>query len=295
MPAITFFPNFKNKKIKTSEAEINLVIGGKGPALLLLHGYPQSHIIWHKVAPTLARYFTVIATDLRGYGDSSKPPTDKTHYPYSKRAMAKDQVEVMEALGFDTFSLIGHDRGARVAHRMVLDYPQKVKKLVLLDILPTLWLYDNTDQAFATNYWHWFFLIQPYPLPEMLIGNSADFMGKAIFEKLAASGACTLAAIEAYTRTIKEADILHASCEDYRAGATIDLVHDRADFNTKIQCPLLVLWGAENPAYQQQDILKIWGEKAINLRGKAIDSGHFIPEEAPEAMLEEVVFFLVNR
>jgi len=292
MKTPTFFPNFNNKKIKTTGAEINLVIGGQGPPLLLVHGYPQSHIMWHKVAPILAKKFTVVATDLRGYGDSSKPKTDETHYPYSKRAMAKDQVEVMERLGFNTFMVIGHDRGARVAHRMVLDYPQKVEKLVLLDILPTLWLYDNTNQDFATNYWHWFFLIQPYPLPEMLIGNSADFMEKAIFGPLAASGACSPASIAAYSRTVKEAAILHASCEDYRAGATIDLVHDRADFDKHIQCPTLKLWGAKNPAYQKQDVLAIWQTKAINIKGKAIDSGHFIAEEAPEAMLEEVLSFL---
>lgn len=292
MQSPPFFPNFKSKKIKTSEAEINLVIGGQGPPLLLIHGYPQSHVMWHKVAPALAKKFTVVATDLRGYGDSSKPKTDETHYPYSKRAMAKDQVEVMQQLGFDTFKVIGHDRGARVSHRMALDYPQKIEKLVLLDILPTLWLYDNTDQAFATNYWHWFFLIQPYPFPEMLIGNSSDFMEKAIFGPLAASGACTRESIAAYSRTVKDTAILHASCEDYRAGATIDLTHDRADFDKRIQCPVLKLWGAKNPTYQKQDVLEIWRTKAINVQGKAIDSGHFIAEEAPKAMLEEVLNFL---
>ena len=292
MPTTTFFANFQNKKIKTTETEINLVIGGQGPPLLLIHGYPQSHIMWHKVAPVLAKKYTVVATDLRGYGDSGKPKTDAEHYPYSKRAMAKDQVEVMAALGFETFKVIGHDRGARVAHRMALDFPDKIEKLVLLDILPTLWLYDHTDQAFATNYWHWFFLIQPYPLPEMLIGNSSDFMKKAIFGPLAASGACTPESITAYSRTVKETAILHASCEDYRAGATIDLVHDRADFDAWIQCPLLILWGAKNPAYQKQDVLSIWGEKAINVSGKAVDSGHFIAEEVPTILLEEVASFL---
>ncbi len=292
MSTTTFFPNFKNKKIKTSETEINLVIGGEGPPLLLIHGYPQSHIMWHKVAPALAKKYTIVATDLRGYGDSGKPKTDEQHYPYSKRAMAKDQVEAMAALGFDSFKVIGHDRGARVAHRMALDYPDKIEKLVLLDILPTLWLYDHTDQAFATNYWHWFFLIQPYPLPEMLIGNSSAFMEKAIFGPLAASGACTAESIAAYSRTVKDAAILHASCEDYRAGATIDLEHDRADFEARIQCPLLILWGAQNPAYQKQDVLKIWREKASNVSGKAVDSGHFIAEEVPKLLLEEVLAFL---
>ena len=292
MPTASFFPNFKRQKIQTSETEINLVIGGEGPPLLLIHGYPQSHIMWHKVAPTLAKKFTVVATDLRGYGDSGKPQTDEQHTPYGKRAMAKDQVEVMKALGFDTFRVLAHDRGARVAHRMALDYPEKIEKLVLLDILPTLWLYDHTDQAFATNYWHWFFLIQPHPLPEMLIGNSSDFMEKAIFGPLAASGACTPESIAAYSRTVHDKAILHASCEDYRAGATIDLVHDRADFDARIQCPLLVLWGAKNPAYQKHDVIAIWQEKAINVSGKAVNSGHFIAEEVPAEMMEEVTRFL---
>lgn len=291
MPTTSFFPNFENKKIQTTGAAINLVIGGAGPPLLLLHGYPQSHVMWHKVAPILAKHFTVVATDLRGYGDSSQPKTDETHFPYSKRAMAKDQVEVMGQLGFESFKVLAHDRGARVAHRMALDYPQKVEKLVLLDILPTLWLYDHTDQAFATNYWHWFFLIQPYPVPETLIGNSSDFMEKAIFGPLVAKGACTPESIIAYSRTMKESDILHASCEDYRAGATIDLVHDRADFSARIQCPLLVLWGAQNPAYQQHDVLQIWGKKAVNVQGQAVDSGHFIAEEMPNIMLEKVLDF----
>ncbi|MEM1119359.1 MAG: alpha/beta hydrolase [Bacteroidota bacterium] len=292
MPNPSFFPDFQHQKIQTSEAEINLVIGGDGPPLLLLHGYPQNHVMWHKVAPTLAKYFTVVATDLRGYGDSSKPKTDATHFSYSKRAMAKDQVEVMEKLGFDQFRVLAHDRGARVAHRMSLDFPEKVEKLVLLDILPTLWLYDHTDQAFATNYWHWFFLIQPHPVPETLISNSADFMEKAIFTTLLAKGACTYETVATYCRTFKDAAILHASCEDYRAGATIDLVHDRADFSARIQCPLLVLWGGQNPAYQGKDVLKIWGEKAINVQGQSVDSGHFIAEEVPTEMLELVLAFL---
>jgi len=287
-----FYPHFQNKKIQTSDIEINLVIGGQGPPILLLHGYPQSHIMWHKVAPVLAEKYTVVATDLRGYGDSGKPKTDQYHFPYSKRAMAKDQIEVMATLGFETFKVVGHDRGARVAHRMALDYPHHVEKLILLDILPTLWLYDNTDQAFATHYWHWFFLIQPYPLPEMLIGNSSDFMEKAIFGPLEASGACMPASIVAYSRTVKDADILHASCEDYRAGATIDLAHDRADIDSRIHCPLLILWGAKNPAYQRMDVLKIWKEKAENVIGKAVDSGHFIAEEIPSILLEEINTFL---
>jgi haloacetate dehalogenase len=293
MSNTSFFPHFEYKKIQTSGATINVVIGGEGPPLLLLHGYPQSHIIWHKIAPKLAERFTVVATDLRGYGDSSQPKTDEQHLPYSKREMAKDQVEVMQQIGFEQFKVIGHDRGARVAHRLALDYPKQVEKLVILDILPTLWLYDHTDKEFATNYYHWFFLIQPYPVPEMLLGNSADFLGKAFFGRLAATAdAFTPAAIAAYNRTFKDPAILHATCEDYRASAGIDLEHDRADIAARIQCPILVLWGAKNPAYQKHDVLQIWKEKALNVQGKALDCGHFIPEEAPAALLEEVLTFL---
>ena len=279
-----FFPGFEQVKIETSEAEINLVRGGEGPPLLLLHGYPQSHVMWHKVAPGLAEKFTVVATDLRGYGDSSKPPSTDDHEPYSKRKMALDQVEVMELLGYTRFSVAAHDRGARVAHRMALDHQDRIQRLALLDILPTLMLYRETDMDFARNYWHWFFLIQPAPLPEILLGNSAEFFAAALTTK-GAPGTFTEEARIAYARTFTDPEILHASCEDYRASAGIDLAHDEADLDKKIQCPLLVLWGAHNPAYQRHDMLSEWRKRAIDVSGEAVASDHFIPEEAPEAVL----------
>jgi len=237
-----YFPTFQQVSIKTSETTINAVVGGKGPALLLLHGYPQNLFLWRKIAPALTKQFTVIASDLRGYGESGKPETDDQHLPYSKRKMAQDQVELMTALGHQQFMVAGHDRGARVAHRMTLDYPNRVLKLAILDILPTLQLYQETDMAFATNYWHWFFLIQPY-------------------------------------HTLK------ASCEDYRAGATIDMEHDLADKEIRFECPTLILWGGENLVYKKRNIIAEWEKKGTDIRGHVINSGHFIPEEAPEATL----------
>jgi haloacetate dehalogenase len=278
------FPGFEKLSVQTSEAVINLVRGGIGPPLLLLHGYPQSHVMWHKVASSLAQNFTVVATDLRGYGDSSKPPSAEDHEPYSKRKMAMDQVEVMESLGYSQFSVAGHDRGARVAHRLTLDYPDQVSRLALLDILPTLELYRETDMDFARNYWHWFFLIQPAPLPETLLGNSADFFVNALMTK-GPPGTFTEEARVAYSRTFSDPETLHATCEDYRASAGIDLEHDEADINSLIQCPLLVLWGDHNPAYQRHDILSVWRKRAVNVTGKAIASDHFIPEEAPDAVV----------
>lgn len=278
------FPGFEQLSVQTTEATINLVKGGEGPPLLLMHGYPQSHVMWHKVAPRLAERFTVVATDLRGYGDSSKPPSTEDHEPYSKRKMAIDQVEVMESLGYREFSVAAHDRGARVAHRMALDYPERVLRLALLDILPTLELYRETDMDFARNYWHWFFLIQPAPLPETLLGNSAEFFAAALTMR-GAPGTFTDEARAAYQKTFSDPETLHATCEDYRASAGIDLEHDEADLDSKIRCPLLVLWGDHNPAYQKHDILSVWRRRAVNVTGEAIQSGHFIPEEAPEDVL----------
>ncbi len=280
-----YFPTFQQVAIKTSETTINAVVGGKGPALLLLHGYPQNLFLWRKVASELAKQFMVVASDLRGYGESGKPATDDQHLPYSKRKMAKDQVELMAALGHDQFMVAGHDRGARVAHRMALDHPDRVLKLAILDILPTLQLYQETDMAFATNYWHWFFLIQPYPLPETLLGNNSDFMAMAIFAKLLESKAITSDILAAYKASFSDPKTLRANCEDYRAGATIDMEHDLADKEVRFKCPTLILWGGKNEVYKKRDIIAEWKKKGTNIRGHVIDSGHFIPEEAPKATL----------
>jgi haloacetate dehalogenase len=284
------FPGFRQLQLQTSEAQINLVTGGEGPPLLLLHGYPQCHVMWHKVAPALAQQYTVVAPDLRGYGDSSKPATSDDHEPYSKRKMALDQVEVMAQLGFGEFRVAAHDRGARVAHRMALDHPQRVTRLALLDILPTLWLYRNTDMDFARNYWHWFFLIQPAPLPETLLGNSAEFFARALTSR-ATPGTFTEQAAMAYARTFSDPQILHASCEDYRASAGIDLVHDEADLETLIECPLLILWGDHNEAYRGQDMLGIWRQRARQVSGQAMAAGHFLAEETPQAVADALLAF----
>ena len=293
-PAPKFFPQFQTREIKTSGATVHAVIGGSGPPLLLLHGYPQTHVIWRRIAPQLAQNFTVVAADLRGYGDSSRPPDGENHAGYCKRAMAQDQVEAMEQLGFRNFAVVGHDRGGRVAHRMALDHPNSVERLVVLDIVPTHKLYTSVTREFATYYFHWFFLIQDAPLPESLIGNSLEawlswsfggtppaWMGDAAYRE--------------YVRCLRKPGALHATCEDYRAAATIDLEHDAADLHRKIECPLLVLWGsrgAMNPLY---DVLETWRERAGDVRGKALEGGHFLPEEATDALLPELVAFLQPR
>lgn len=277
------FTHFEQKKIKTSEAEINTVIGGKGFPILLLHGYPQNYYMWHKIAPKLASNFTVVATDLRGYGDSSKSTiNDHNHSNYSKRALAQDQIEVMEKLGYQEFFLVGHDRGGRVAHRLALDYPQKVKKMALLDIAPTLIMYSSTDKTFATIYYHWFFLIQPYPLPETLIKNSSQFFLEHCLKSWSKKfSAFTKDALEEYQRCFCQWDTIHSTCEDYRASATIDLEHDALNHN-KIDCPLLVLWGENGFVGKKYDVIDSWAKCANQVSGKAINCGHFLPEEAPE-------------
>ncbi|NES69776.1 MAG: alpha/beta hydrolase [Okeania sp. SIO2D1] len=277
------FSNFINKTIVTSDAKINLRYGGEGYPLLLLHGYPQTHLMWHKIAPRLAENFTVIATDLRGYGDSSKPQGMPHHDNYSKRVVAQDQVEIMSKMGYGEFYLVGHDRGARVAHRLALDHPQRVRKLALLDIAPTYEMYTTADQEFATAYYHWFFLIQPYDLPEKLIGSDPQYyLEKCLHSWSKNSDAFTPEVLEEYHRCFKNTATIHGSCEDYRASATIDLKHDRQDLNKKITCPVLVLWGGKGIVGRKYDVLEMWRQRAVQVSGKALNCGHFLPEEAPE-------------
>jgi haloacetate dehalogenase len=292
------FEGFEIKRIETSRAEINLRLGGSGPPLLLLHGYPQTHVMWHRVAPYLAERFTVAAADLRGYGDSAKPASDPAHAAYSKRAMARDQVEVMGSLGFERFAVVGHDRGARVTHRMALDHPNRVERAVVLDICPTLAMYERTDMAFASGYYHWFFLIQPYDLPERLIAADPDFYlesktgGFGLDPRKEVSETFDPAALEDYKRCFRDPAAIHASCEDYRAAATIDLEHDRADLNRKIACPLLVLWGTQGLVGRQFDVLGLWRERAGDVTGRSIDCGHYLAEEAPADTLAALQAFL---
>jgi haloacetate dehalogenase len=287
------FDEFSRAEITTSGATITALHGGAGPPLLLLHGYPQTHVMWHKMAPLLARDFTIVATDLRGYGDSSKPENGPDHAEYSKRAMAQDQVEVMAQLGFETFFVAGHDRGGRVAHRMALDYRERVKKLAVLDIVPTRRLYADSTREFATAYFWWFFLIQAAPVPETLIGNSVEFW---LSEKLgkAAPGAITSAAFAEYLRCYRNSETIHASCEDYRAAASIDLAHDEADINRKIECPLLALWGEHAPMHRLYDVAATWRERATNVTGKSLPGTHYFAEEIPELIAAELRQFFAR-
>ena len=289
------FETFKSQRIKTSGTEIHVTVGGSGPPLLLLHGYPQTHLMWHKVAPVLAKEFTVVVPDLRGYGESGKPKTSDDHFPYSKRAMALDQVEVMAALGYKDFFLAGHDRGARVSHRMAIDHPNAVKKIAVLDIIPTLKVFDEVDQRVATSYFHWFFLIQPNDFPEKMIGH--DPRGYLISRLDRWGGnldAFPQEVVEEYVRLFNNPACIHSTCEDYRAGASIDLVHDRADLQAKIQMPLLALWGTKGLVGSAYDPLDCWRERASDVRGFAIDSGHFIPEEKPQDTIKALRAFFAN-
>ena len=287
------FEGFEHRQIKTAGATINVLKGGKGPPVLLLHGYPQTHVMWHKIAPRLANDFSLVLPDLRGYGDSSKPPDGEDHFGYSKRATAQDQVEVMEQLGFKHFAVVGHDRGGRVAHRMALDHPERVTRLVILDIAPTHKLYHNVSKAFATAYYHWFFLIQPAPVPETLIGNSAEFyLNSLLGIGRLKPHAITPEAFSEYLRCFRDPATIHATCEDYRAAASIDLVHDDADMDRKVTCPVLALWGEKGVMHRMYDVVAVWRERAANVSGKALPCGHFLAEEAPEETLTELRNFL---
>ncbi|MCY1225643.1 Fluoroacetate dehalogenase [compost metagenome] len=288
------FPNFEPFRHRIGEVEIAGVQGGSGPPLLLLHGHPQSHLVWHRVAPTLADHFTVIATDLRGYGSSSAPPGNAGHERYSKRAMAQDQLGLMAKFGFTRFALCGHDRGARVAHRLCADHPETVSRAMLLDIAPTLAMYERTSMAFAAAYWHWFFLIQPAPFPETLINAEPEFY----LQKLAGlrqAGPSPFApdAMAAYVAAMRDPARVHAMCEDYRAAATIDLEHDRADREAgrRLALPLRVLWGEHGVVARCFEPLALWQEVAADASGAALPCGHYIPEEAPEPLLEEMLGF----
>lgn len=287
------FPGFESQTIDTGGAAIHLVRGGDGPPVLLLHGYPQTHAIWHRIAPQLARRFTVIAADLRGYGNSSKPPGLPDHVNYSKRAMAQDMIDAMAALGYEAFRVVGHDRGARVAHRMALDHPARVLKAAVLDIVPTRTMYLQTNREFATAYYHWFFLIRPSPLPETLIGANPEFYLKShLGNRYAGLAAFDASALAEYVRCFSDPATIHATCEDYRAAAGIDLEHDEVDLARKISCPLLVLWGRHGTIERCFKPLKDWAERAETVTGGALDCGHYLSEEAPHELLTELIKFL---
>jgi haloacetate dehalogenase len=287
------FEGFERIQIETRGATINAVRGGEGPPVLLLHGYPQTLAMWHLIAPRLTASFTVVATDLRGYGDSSKPEGREEHAGYSKRAMAADQVEVMRTLGFGSFAVVGHDRGGRVAHRMALDHPQSVTRLAVLDIVPTRHVFETADKELAMAYYHWFFLSQPYDLPERLIGADPDYY---LRKKLGGWGtgfdSFASEAYAEYERCFRDPRTIHSSCEDYRAAATIDFKHDGADRDRKVGCPLLALWGEQGVVERLYDVLGVWRGYASDVRGRALPCGHYLAEERPEETAEELVTFL---
>ena len=293
---MSLFPGFESHRVRTSGAEINCVMAGQGEPLLLLHGYPQTHACWHQIAPALARRYTVVCADLRGYGDSSKPAGLADHSNYSKRAMALDMVELMAALGLPRFHLVGHDRGGRVAHRLAADHAERVQTLTVLDISPTLKMFERTDMAFAKAYYHWFLMLQPPPLPEEMLAGRVPFnvLGRVGRDQPDLSKFAGEAVAE-YVRCFDDPAAIHASCEDYRAAGSIDLEHDRADRGRKLQMPVLALWGAQGVIASLFDCLADWREVAADVEGHALDCGHFVPEEAPEATLAQIEQFLLRH
>lgn len=289
-------PGFAWRDVDAGGTRIRIAVGGKGPPLLLLHGHPQNHLTWHKVAPDLAKRFTVVLTDLRGYGDSAKPESGPDHAGYSKREMAKDQVAVMRALGHERFQLVGHDRGGRVAHRMGLDFPDVVERMVVIDIAPTATMYASTNMDFARSYFWWFFLIQPYPLPEHLIGGDPDFfLDGQLARQLKVKGAADPRVVAQYRRCYSDPAARHAMCEDYRAAAGIDLEHDAADSDARLVMPVMALWGGLGTVGRLYDVVETWREKALDVRGFALDCGHSPQEEIPADLMRTLDDFLVGE
>ncbi len=291
------FEGFDRTEIETSGTTINLVHGGDGPPVLLLHGYPQTHVMWHKVAVLLADHFTVVAPDLRGYGDSGKPPSDGDLSVYCKRTTAQDQVEVMAELGFQSYHVAGHDRGARVGHRMALDHPRRVKSFTSLDVVPSQAAFDSMDADLAFAWFHWNLMRQPAPLPEILISNSAKTYLDFLLESwTAVEGAITDEAYSEYLRCFSNPETIRATCMDYRS-IELDLQHDEADRGRKLTCPVLVLWAgnmAKRPGWQvgaRLNMLDTWRERATDVRGGPIDCGHFLSEEAPDEVTDQLLGF----
>ncbi len=278
-------PGFKVERVKTSGAELHTVIGGSGPPLLLIHGAPLTHLSWFRVAPELARHYTVIAPDLRGYGDSSKPEDGKDHVNYSKRAMAQDKIDLMRHFGFERFAVVGHDRGGRVAHRLALDHPQAVTRLSVLDIVPTHYLYTHVTKAFVDAYFHWFLYIRPAPFPEDILNRDiAGNFGRSPLPELRAE----------YLRVYQNPAAVHGMCEDYRASAGIDMQYDEADLSKKIACPLQVLWASDGAMGRMYDVLGIWKERGTQVTGAALTGGHNLQEANPAGVLQHLLPFLAG-
>lgn len=288
------FEGFSSRDIEGPAGKLRTLQGGSGAPLLLLHGHPQTHVMWHAVAGELAKAFTVVMMDLRGYGDSVRAASDLEHQAYSKRAMAQDAMALMKAYGFDRFQVLAHDRGARVAHRLALDHADAVERLMLLDIAPTLAMYDNTSDAFARAYWHWFFLIQPPPLPEALIeSDPVRYVRSVMGKRHAGLAAFAPAALAEYERCAQIPGTAESICEDYRASATLDLAHDRADVaaGLRLAQPLRVLWGEHGAVGKCFDVLSLWRDRAKDVSGLSLPCGHYIAEEAPALLLAEALNF----
>jgi haloacetate dehalogenase len=288
------FDDFGKRRIATSEAEIHVLTGGEGPPVLLLHGYPQTHVAWHAVAPRLRRHFSLVIPDLRGYGESKGPPPDPQHLSYSKRAMAQDMVELMSALGHERFMLAGHDRGGRVGYRLALDHPERISHFAAIDIIPTLVAAEEMDKDKALNSYHWIFLAQPAPLPERLIGHDPEFYLRHLLDRWAGDReALDAAAVAEYVRHFRKPSVIEATCEDYRAGMSADLDHDRADRDAgrKIRCPTLILWGRRYLSTKTRSPLEVWRNWATDVLEISLDCGHFVMEEQPEACADALYEF----
>lgn len=295
---VRMLEGFERFEVRRGDVRLACRRGGSGEPLLLLHGHPQSQAMWHRVAQPLAQRFTVVLMDLRGYGDSSRPAAGEGSCAYAKREMALDGLAVMQAAGFARFDVLAHDRGARVAHRLATDHPQAVARLMVLDVAPTLAMYAHTNEAFARAYWHWFFLIQPAPMPERAIeADPAAWIREGMGARFAGLGPFAPEALAEYERCLALPGSAAAVCEDYRASATIDLEHDRADraAGRRVTSPLRVLWGAHGVVERCFDVMALWHAAAANVSGRALPCGHYIAEELPAALLDETHLFFGDR
>lgn len=288
------FEGFERRRIAVGDAEIFTLTGGAGPPLLLLHGFPQSHVMWHKVAPALRSRFSLVIADLRGYGESTGPPPDPDHLGYSKRTMAVDMTRVMAALGYERFAVAGHDRGGRVGYRLALDHPERVSRLAALDIIPTFDVWRTMGPDMAMRLYHWSFLAQAAPMPERLIGMDPDAYLTHLLDKWTGlKGSLDAAAVAEYARHYRKKTVIEASCEDYRAGATIDREHDRIDREAgrRLECPTLIVWGTSSMSLRAAHPLEVWRPWAKDVREVALECGHFVPEEQPEACAAALLDF----
>lgn len=286
---------FEPCPMRLDDVTIDVRVRGGGPPVLLLHGYPQSKVMWHRVAPRLAERFTVVLADLRGYGASGKPPGDPRHETYAKRTMAADMLAVMTRLGHDRFAVVGHDRGGRVAHRMALDAAERIDAVAVLDIVPTHHMFGHVDRTMASTYFHWFFLALEGDLPERLIGADPEAWIRSRFERRHAGGLpFDESALAEYVDRFRDPRTVHATCEDYRAAASIDLVHDDADLasGNRVRCPLLALWGARSYVGRNFDVTPVWRDYADDVTGHAVDADHYLAEEAPAPTVAALQEFL---